>query len=145
MTGELENTDICKPAARTAVVAHNSAIDELKLGELAEILSAERFEAILASYLSHARQQLTQMDVLAADLNYTALATVAHDLKGISGTFGAVRMQHLAEKLERACQLGEAAKVTSILREIRTASQAASIAIGARMGHRIPAMAQTAS
>jgi HPt (histidine-containing phosphotransfer) domain-containing protein len=134
---------VCRPHARIAASQQHSEIDEAKLDELGEILSAERLEAMLTSYLSHARQQLAQMDRLATDPNYVALAAIAHDLKGISGTFGAVRVQYLAEQLEHACRSGDVADVTRILAEIRAASQAASTAIGARMAHSVPAIART--
>jgi HPt (histidine-containing phosphotransfer) domain-containing protein len=144
MTGEFKDADVCRLQARTTRFAKHPEIDEAKLDELAEILSAERLEAMLMSYLSHARQQLTQMENLAADMNYAALAAEAHDLKGISGTFGAVRVQYLAEQLERTCQSSDVADAARILAEIRAASHAVSTAIVARQSHGLPAMACSA-
>jgi len=108
-------------------------VDEAKLDALAEILSSARLNAMLASYLSHAEQRLERMDSLVADMNFDALKGEAHDLKGISGTFGAARVQQLAEQLERACQSADDAEAPRLLVEIHAASAVACDIISARM------------
>lgn len=111
----------------------NPDVDEAKLDALAEILSSSRLNAMLASYLSDVEQRLERLNSLAADLNFSVLAREAHDLKGTSGTFGAFRVQQLAEQLERACQSGDDAEAPRILAAIHAASKAACRVIAARM------------
>lgn len=120
-------------AAEDAAAAVSPDVDEAKLDALAEILSSARLNAMLASYLSHAEQRLERMDSLVADMNFDALAGEAHDLKGISGTFGAARVQQLAEQLERACQSADDAEAPRLLAEIHAASAVACDIISARM------------
>jgi signal transduction histidine kinase/CheY-like chemotaxis protein len=126
--------------AETTASMRTPDVDEAKLDALAEILSSARLNAMLASYLSHSEQRLDRMDSLTADLNFAALAGEAHDLKGVSGTFGAVRVQQLAEQLERACQSGDDAEAPRLLTQIQVASKTACDIIAARM--RQPAAAK---
>jgi len=96
-------------------------IDETPLDGLAALMSAERFHAMLDMYLTAARERLSRMEVMAEQQDLTGLGGEAHDLKSTSGSFGARRLQGLAEQLETACRTGDARAVAALMPQIRTA------------------------
>ena len=113
--------------------ARACAVDEEKLAALENILPGPRFRSMLEAYLSHAQARLQRMEDLARAQDFAGLAGEAHDLKSTSGTFGAVRVQALAEQLERACRCRDDAEAPRLLDEIHQASLVAWSIIGARL------------
>ncbi|HWA60258.1 MAG TPA: response regulator [Caulobacteraceae bacterium] len=97
-------------------------LDEAKLDNFARLMPTAKLKAVLDSYLAGARTRLKRIEELERDLDFDAMAREAHDLKGVSGNFGARRLQALAEQLERACRSSDDAEAPRLIGEIRRAS-----------------------
>ena len=97
-------------------------LDEAKLDGLAKLMPQAKLRTVLDSYLNGASSRLQRLEDLAASLDYDGMRREAHDLKGVSGNFGAKRVQALAEQLERACNAGDDAETPRLIGEIRRAS-----------------------
>ena len=100
-------------------------LDEAKLENFAKLMPPAKLKAVMDSYLVGARGRLLRIEELVGELDFPALAREAHDLKGVSGNFGAKRLQALAEQLERACQAGDDAEAPRLIGEIRRSSMTA--------------------
>jgi two-component system sensor histidine kinase/response regulator len=100
-------------------------VDEAHLQGLARLLPAARFQAILESYLTGAEARVERMDMLVKSGSYEALAGIAHDLQGVSGNFGARRVQFLAEHLVLACKAEDEAAVATLAEAVQRASAVA--------------------
>ncbi len=100
-------------------------IDQSKLIGLARMLPAERLQRVVDSYLDGSRNRLTRIEDLVQSGDLVSLAREAHDLKGTSGNFGALRLQAMAEQLERACLARDDAEAPRLAGEIRQASMIA--------------------
>ena len=100
-------------------------VDLGKLDGLARMLPADRMRKVVESYLDAAGGRLEQIKGLIGSEDFAALAREAHDLKGTSGNFGALRLQALAEQLERACLACDDAEAPRLIREISHASELA--------------------
>ena len=100
-------------------------LDEAKLDNFAKLMPAPKLKAVIDSYLAGARGRLLRIEELIGDLDFPGLAREAHDLKGVSGNFGARRLQALAEQLERACQACDDAEAPRLIGEIRRCSMTA--------------------
>jgi PAS domain S-box-containing protein len=100
-------------------------LDEAQLDGLERLLPAAKFRTVIEGYLAAAKERLDRIESRARDLDFLNLAREAHDLKGTSGNFGARRLQALAEQLETACKLGDAAQTNALLPQIRQASDRA--------------------
>ena len=61
------------------------------------------------------------------------LAREAHDLKGVSGNFGARRLQHLADKLEQVAKASDQPQAKALTLEVRRASITAWDLVGRRL------------
>ena len=97
-------------------IADHPDLEMAQLEDLAQLLPSAQVLALAQSYYASASDMLAQLDDAAAALNWTELYELAHDLKGTSGSFGACRLQYLAEVLERCCteQMGEAVPVVLV-------------------------------
>lgn len=86
-------------------------LEVAQLDDLAQVLPLDRILGLAQSYYASASDMLTELDRAAAGTDWTRLRELAHDLKGTSGSFGASRLQRLAEMLEVCCaqQHGEVA------------------------------------
>ena len=101
--------------------------DPKPLTQLRMAMTAEKFATLVAACLDASRARLPAMQALAANAQFAALAREAHDLKGTSGSFGALRLQGLAEQLEAACHAGDLPSddlpsVAAIMAAIQSAS-----------------------
>ncbi|MGA0604123.1 response regulator [Caulobacter sp. KR2-114] len=96
-----------------------------KLESLGRLMPPAKLKAVVESYLAGARGRLLRIEALIGELDFPGLAREAHDLKGVSGNFGARRLQALAEQLERACQACDEAEAPRLIGEIRKSSMAA--------------------
>ncbi|HEY2661623.1 MAG TPA: response regulator, partial [Caulobacteraceae bacterium] len=100
-------------------------IDVAKLLGLARMLPPERLNKVVDSYLDGSRGRLARIEELVQIGDLVSLAREAHDLKGTSGNFGALRLQAMAEQLERACLARDDAEAPRLAGEIRQASMIA--------------------
>ena len=100
-------------------------IDVAKLEGLARMLPPERLRKVVESYLDGSRARLGRIEDLVSSGDLASLAREAHDLKGTSGNFGALRLQAMAEQLERACLARDDAEAPRLTGEIRRASMIA--------------------
>ncbi|MBV9509877.1 MAG: response regulator [Caulobacteraceae bacterium] len=107
-------------------------LDESHLEGLARLLPAARFADMLDIYRENTRQCLERIEFLAVDEDLAAIAAEAHDLKSTSGTFGARRLQRLAEQLEIAGKAKDAAAVARLLPGLRQDSERALALISRR-------------
>ncbi|CAN5195917.1 hypothetical protein BH11PSE2_BH11PSE2_09410 [soil metagenome] len=114
------------PAVAIAIeAAETPDLDTSQLQGLAKLLPPDRFRAILASYLSAAKDRLARIEGRARDLDFINVARDAHELKGTSGNFGARKLQALADQLEAACKREDAIGMAALIVEIGAASERA--------------------
>jgi signal transduction histidine kinase/DNA-binding response OmpR family regulator len=109
-------------AAEPATAGAPPDLDGAQLDGLARLMPPARLRAVVESFLGAARGRLQRIDACLAECDFAALAREAHDLKGVSGNFGARRLQWLAERLERAAKDGDTAQADAVSAEIRHAS-----------------------
>ncbi len=128
--------------AQTAPTADLVDVEIGQLDGLRSLLSAVRFAEMVETYLQGAREGWEQIELLALGGDLKGVAGQAHDLKSTSGSFGARRLQHLAEELETAAKAGDRAAVSRLLPRIHEASQVA-WALIAQYGGVAPARAET--
>ncbi|HEY3800015.1 MAG TPA: response regulator [Caulobacteraceae bacterium] len=100
-------------------------LDDAQLDGLARLMPLARLRAVIESFLSAAQGRLQRIEACVQAGDMTGLAREAHDLKGVSGNFGARRLQQLAERLERAAKDGDDGQVGPLTVEIRRASMVA--------------------
>ena len=124
MVAELWDDEDGDEAAGPAL-ADMPDLDEAKLDSFAKMMPPAKLRAVLDTYLVGASTRLRRLEELVVELDFAGMAREAHDLKGVSGNFGALRLQALAEQLERACQAGDDAEAPRLMGEIRRASTAA--------------------
>jgi PAS domain S-box-containing protein len=109
-------------AGPQAVPAAFPDLDDAQLDALTRLMPAKRLRVIIESFLAAAQARLQQIEACAHQGDLAAMAREAHDLKGVSGNFGARRLQHLAERLEHAAKAHDAASVSLLTQEVRRAS-----------------------
>jgi signal transduction histidine kinase/CheY-like chemotaxis protein/HPt (histidine-containing phosphotransfer) domain-containing protein len=97
-------------------------LDTSHLDGLMRLLPAARFRMVVESYLGAAEGRLRRIEDLARNMDFEQMAREAHDLKGVSGNFGAKRLQSLAERLEDACKSADGPGVSALVTDIRRAS-----------------------
>ena len=117
-------------------------LDEDVLNGLARLMAPDRFAVMLEDFLSAARDRMDRMDLMAEQGDLRGLATEAHDLKSTSGAFGAIRLQRLAEQLERACAGKDGAETAS---DLTALIRQASLTAWPLFANRLPDGARKAS
>jgi signal transduction histidine kinase/DNA-binding response OmpR family regulator len=90
------------------------AVDEEQLDSIQEIVSAETFIDLIGSFLDGAAVRVALAEQQAAAGNLPALARTTHDLVSMTGNFGAIRVAHLARRIENAAR-GEDAELVAEL------------------------------
>jgi HPt (histidine-containing phosphotransfer) domain-containing protein len=85
------------------------------LDELTQVLPATVVRELSASFYESVASCFAKLDAAAIENDWTAIKEQAHDLKGISGTFGAKRLQQLAGELEHMDFDQESARVPALL------------------------------
>jgi PAS domain S-box-containing protein len=108
-------------------------LDEAQLDGLQKLMPPARLRSIIESFLSAAQSRLQRIEACARTMDLAAMAREAHDLKGVSGNFGARRLQHLADRLEKAAKAGDEGEVATLTPEIRRASITAWDLVGRRL------------
>ncbi len=119
-----------RPAASSAGAPN---LDDAQLDGLLRLMPPARLRKVIESYLESAQERLRLIEACAGAMDLVGLAREAHDLKGVSGNFGARRLQDLAEQLERAAKDGDAAAITALTPQIRLASITAWDLVGRRL------------
>ncbi|HVN01145.1 MAG TPA: response regulator [Caulobacteraceae bacterium] len=108
-------------------------LDDAQFDSLMKLMPTARFRAIIENFLTSAQSRLQRIEGCAQSGDLVGMAREAHDLKGVSGNFGARRLQHLADRLERAAKAGDAAEVEALTPEVRRASITAWDLVGRRL------------
>jgi len=88
------------------------------LDELAQVLPAATVLELATSFYESVTSCLAQLAAAARNHDWSTIKEQAHDLKGISGTFGALRLQQLAAELEHAIGMSSAQAAVT-LQEMR--------------------------
>lgn len=87
---------------------HAAAIDEKRFTNLVHMLPSTELVAILANWLKELDRSVADMARLAdMEGNAHALGRLAHDVKGTSGTVGALTLGQIAASVEKACSAGD--------------------------------------
>jgi signal transduction histidine kinase/DNA-binding response OmpR family regulator len=94
-------------------------IETEQLDQLEAGISGDDLRELITDFGLSFEQSLDELAAatIAADLSEAQWK--AHDLKSMTGNFGARRLQHLAEALERACKADDRAEMPGILQEMR--------------------------
>jgi len=123
MGAELWGDDeaVATPSAKKSL----ADVDHAKLDGLARMLPADRMRKVVESYLAAAAERLLRIEDLMRTEDFASVAREAHDLKGTSGNFGALKLQAMADQLERACLSCDDAEAPRLVGEISQASQTA--------------------
>ena len=109
-------------------------LDDAQLDALTRLMPAKRAaERSSKASCSAAQQRLLQIEACAREIDLPAMAREAHDLKGVSGNFGARRLQHLADRLEHAAKARNESEVAVLTLEVRRASITAWDLVGRRL------------
>jgi PAS domain S-box-containing protein len=130
-------------AAAEPVTSHGEAapepadappdLDEAQLDGLTRLMPPHRLATIIRSFLTSAQSRLQRIEACAQSMDLATMAREAHDLKGVSGNFGARRVQLLADRLEQAAKAGDAGEVAALALEVRRASITAWDLVGRRV------------
>jgi PAS domain S-box-containing protein len=101
-------------------------LDETQIKGLARILPPERLRKVVETYLASGQSQLQRIlsRATASQIDFDQTARDAHELKGVSGNFGARRLHALAADLEAAAKATDAAEIARLAIEIRFAADA---------------------
>ena len=100
------------------------------LEELTQVLPATTVRELSASFYESVASCFAKLDAAAVEKDWAVIKEQAHDLKGISGTFGAKRLQQLSGELEHMDFDQEAAAcVPAMLEAMKRTSAAAKVAI----------------
>lgn len=94
------------------------------LDELTHVLPATTVRELASSFYDSVTSCLANLDAATEAHDWSTIKEQAHDLKGISGTFGAKRMQQLAAELEHAIGMS-CAQAAVLLREMHDTFAAA--------------------
>ena len=111
-------------AVSTGVCDHPD-FDTAQIEDLASVLPVEQILALAQSCRETVDAILEQIGEAAGAEDFTTIKEQAHDLKSAAGSFGALRLQHIAEALEHACTRGERPDMSDILPAMRESAAAA--------------------
>ena len=89
--------------------------DPTQLHDYAAVMPIETLHELAASFRTSVSELVSGLSHSWLELDCKRLAEQAHDLKGVSGSFGATRLQNLAEQLERCCREDRPGGVSQIL------------------------------
>ena len=100
-------------------------VDRGVLDELSEALGEDMIPDLIRQSIDDMRTNVTRMVALAEAADLVAGQRQAHDLKGTSGGFGAIRLQRLAQALDIACKEDREEDARQLLTEIMPVARAA--------------------
>ena len=95
------------PIQETVEDSDRPIIDHSLLDQLKRKVPEETFHELLNYFLDGALASMTKIEAMTEAKDLAGLATEAHALKGMSGNFGAARLDALAGRLEKACKAGD--------------------------------------
>ena len=98
-------------------------VDFDRLERLRADMAADLFSQLLNHYLHGGRERLVRIAGFVERGDLKALAREAHDLKGISATFGAEGLRRRAGALERAAKAKDVAAVGAALPALRVLAE----------------------
>lgn len=78
--------------------------DAAQIHDYAAVMPVSALKELAVSFRSSVSELIDQLTHTTRHLDPDRLAAHAHDLKGVSGSFGARRLQNLAEQLEKCCR-----------------------------------------
>lgn len=96
-----------------------NSLDLSTLNELREMLE-DGLDELLAEYLDDVPRQLAKLRDAVAVNDLTAVAAIAHTLKGSSGNLGISRLYQICSALEQEANSGEVADASAMLRVIES-------------------------
>ncbi len=99
--------------------------DPTQLHDYAAVMPVKTLNGLVASFRTSVSELVSDLTHSGLDLDRKRLAEQAHDLKGVSGSFGATRLQNLAEQLERCCREDMLTGVAQILADMPEAASLA--------------------
>jgi HPt (histidine-containing phosphotransfer) domain-containing protein len=106
-----------------------AAFEAGPLQELMDVLPASGVTVLAQSYHASVDLCFAKFDAALPKRDWTTVKEQAHDLKGISGTFGAMRLQHIAADLEHLSFEHDSQRVPAMLESMKRAAAAAKTAI----------------
>jgi PAS domain S-box-containing protein len=98
--------------------------DRDKLDQLSAVSAAAAFLPLLSSLIEAIEQRVALTQGYITGEEFGKAAREAHDLVGIAGNVGGMRLSALSRQLQHACQAGEAAKSRAIAEELRAEAEA---------------------
>ena len=105
--------------------------DTDRLDQLQAMMRPERFSALLDAFLDGMARRLARIVTLPAE-DLASLRHEAHDVVGVAGNLGELRLQRLADQLQEVCAAGDTAAAAPIVAAIRDATAASLAFIQAR-------------
>ncbi len=105
------------------------AFDRARLEELREAMAAPAFAALVASFASGLKERIARAHGLVAAAGFEQAALVAHDLVGMAGNIGAMRLCALARDLEAAAKAADAARCRAAAQALAEMSEGAVAAL----------------
>jgi CheY-like chemotaxis protein len=97
----------CSTCVSSLPEAHGERLDPDILGQLRDALGLERLDEGFASLPQHWRERSLAIHEAGKKRDWPALARLAHDLKGTSGSFGLAGLSSFAADIEAAAKLGD--------------------------------------
>ncbi len=92
-----------------------TVVDSATLKQLRDDAGPDLVSELIASFMSETDERLLRMQAATPSGDFESVATDAHAMKSSSGTFGAFRLQFLAERLEAAASASNASLVSELL------------------------------
>jgi DNA-binding NarL/FixJ family response regulator len=109
--------------------APRPAFDRVRLDDLRAAMAPAAFGALVASFASGLDERVRRALALVAEGKFAEAAREAHDIVGMAGNMGAMRLSALARDLEIAGKAGDAARCGDAARTIAEVSGAALAAL----------------
>ncbi len=103
-------TDGPRPGAGDATLADTQILDQLRNDAGPELVSE-----LIASFMTETDERLLRMQTAMKSGDLDSLAAEAHAMKSSSGTFGALRLQVLVQRLEAAANVNDAGLTAELL------------------------------
>ena len=106
------------PTGASSDTSTEALVDESALQSLREDLSDDLLPRMISAFVLEVSRRVPQIQRALAATNTIAAGEEAHALKGGAATFGARRLQALAERLERAATVGDIPKLMELNRDL---------------------------
>lgn len=97
-------------------------LDEPRIAELEELMTAAKFAKVVNGWLSVAAVAVDRIAVLAAVGDLTGMEEIAHGLISSGGGVGALRLSHTARALQQACRANDSGRAMQLSDELAEVS-----------------------